>query len=240
MESAYKFELKDSYVVRLDDFKKIHALLSSRIGDTEITAECADNVSRNFSSLKELLKYENLKVSRIVNLNFRARSKDWNKKAEIEFIDRWYFGGIRIEIKARDDVVTRLRTDILDLIAGLRPWYNAINRFDVFGVLCLLPIPFYLALLAWFVFFGSSETSESTPRMKALTYLLAIIISVVYLAIAYSIHRFRKIIFPHGIYALGQEVRRYEIQEKWRWGLLVSFVASLIAGFVLIFLQALL
>ena len=121
MDSRFEFELRDSFVLNIDQIKKMHALLSERIGKTEISADCVDDITRNFDSLNGLRDYENVKQKRIVNLRLNSRSEDFCKRASVDFTDKWYFGGTRLKVEARDDVTTRLRSDLLDVISGIRP-----------------------------------------------------------------------------------------------------------------------
>lgn len=238
MDSTFKFELKDAFVVRAEPLKKIHALLSDRIGKTTITAECADDVTREFDTLNKLEQYENSKPKRILNLRLRATAEDWKKEAAVEFTDKWYFGGTRIEVRARDDVVMRLRSDLLDIVAGLRPWYHLINRFDIFTLALIGLGTLFAGLLAWVAIFGSDEVSASTPRKQAIGSLIGAGFSVAYIGSAYLVHRFRKVVFPHGSFAFGQEIHRFKTAEKWRWSLLIAFFASLAAGIVLLWFQS--
>jgi hypothetical protein len=237
LDSTFKFELRDAFIVRVEPLKKIHGLLSDRIGKTTITAECVDDVTREFDSFSKLEAYENSNDKRIVNLRLRARADDWKKEATVEFTDKWYFGGTRLEVRASDDVVTRLRSDLLDVVSGLRPWYHFINRFDVFGAALLGLGILYIALLTWLAVYGSDESSNSTPRQTGIAYLAAVAFCTVYFGFAYFIHRFRRFVFPHGTFAIGQEIQRLDVAEKWRWGLLIAFLPSLAAGVVLLWFQ---
>lgn len=236
MDSTFKFELRDAFILRVEPLKKIHRLLSDRIGPTAISAECADDVTRGFDGIAALEKYENSKAKRIVNLRLRAASDDWKKEATVEFIDRWYFGGTRIEIRARDDVVTRLRSDLLDVVAGLRPWYYLVNKIDVFlgAIIGLVAIiAGFLVLMATFGPTNDRPTVASS-RQQAIGYLFGGVFGATYFGFAYLIHRFRRLLFPHGTFALGQEVARFETGEKWRWGVIIAILPSLAAGIALL------
>lgn len=237
MKSTFKFELRDAFVVRTEPLKKVYELLCERIGKTTITAECADDVTREFDSFNKLEQYENAKSKRILNLRLRATDEDWKKEATIEFTDKWYFGGIQIKVQARDDVVTRLRSELLDIVAGLRPWYHMINRFDIVTLAGVGLGTASVLLLIWNATYGPDEVMDKTPRQQAVALLVGVGFVAIYSVLFYMLHRFRKVVFPHGTFAFGQEIHRIETAEKWRWGLLIAFLASLAAGIVLLWFQ---
>lgn len=239
MDSTFDFELRDAFVVRVEPLKKIHGLLCDRIGKVTITAECLDHVTRTFDDLAGLLKYENAKSKRVVNLRLSARSDDFKKTATIDFTDKWYFGGMRLRIEARDDVVTRLRSDLLDIVAGLRPWYFVLNKIDVILAAWLCYVAFWLAVALLVAIRGPSTSSESpaTVACPNSTDLIVFVGSALYFGAAYLVYRFRRVIFPHGTFLLGQEQDRFDTRDKWRWGFVVAFVASFAAGLALLWFQ---
>lgn len=237
MNSKFELQLRDAFVVSEEPLKKIHGLLAERIGTTSITAECADSVAREFEGLGALLKYENPKQKRIVTLRLYARSSDFGKSANIEFTDKWYFGGIRIAIEARDDVVTRLRSDLLDIVAGMRPWYFPLNKVDVFlaAVICYLVT--WISLLVFAAMRSSDPPPPTSSYLSAKEQLALLGFLGFFFGTVYLVHRFRSILFPHGSFILGQGKTRFDTLEKWRWGFVIAFVASLVAGIALMWFQ---
>ncbi len=237
MDSTFKFELRDAFIIQPPALKKIFGLLVDRIGETEISAECFDDVTRKFDNIEALLKYENTRAKRILNLSLQARSIDWKKTASIHFTDRWYFGGTRLEIKARDDVLSHLRTDILDIVAGQRPWYFFINKIDVFFFSFLLFVFTWLVCYIGVAIYGPEKSADTiSPKNQAILTLVAYGGMGLYIGCTYVIYKSQKFVFPHGTFAIGQETSRYETMEKWRWSLLMGFVASLLASIAIIWL----
>lgn len=235
MGSTFSLELRDAFLIRIDSLRKIHSLLAARIGETKLSAECADNVTREFTDVAALTNYENTKAKRIVNLDLVARSDDWKKSARVSFSNKWYFGGTKVSIDARDDVVTRLRSDLLDLLSGIRPWYWPINRIDLALIPLVVISAVWLSLLVYVAFRGSAEPSppsssqgEAIANLSVYGFIAALIFG------GYAANRVRSILFPHGTFLIGQEVQRFDTLEKWRWGLGIAIVASLLGGAALL------
>lgn len=117
MDAHYSIELPHAFVVGPDAVKKLVALLNERIGGVAITVDCSDGITRDFTSVRELLAYENPKAKEIRRIRLRAHSDDYSKNASIDLSGiRWR--GISLDFNAREDVVSRLRSSTLDLIAG--------------------------------------------------------------------------------------------------------------------------
>ena len=125
MKGRYSKELSHAFVVSPDELKKLVELLQKRIGEVDISVKCADDFSREFNTVKELIAYENPKPKRIRSIRLGARSDDYSKSATIVFRDHFFFrSGISIDATGREDVVSRLKEEILDVVAGMCPWYN--------------------------------------------------------------------------------------------------------------------
>jgi len=209
--------------------------LAERIGETKLTAECADNVTREFKDLEALLRYENVKAKRILNLDLAAHSPDWKKTARVSFSDKWYFGGTSVSVEARDDVVGRLRTDLLDVLSGIRPWYWPVNKIDFFFFPVLIYWVLWIALLVYGAWRESKGTLPPPTNSNSPLLQLAFLGFIASLAIGgYTAHRLRRILFPHGTFLIGQEEQRFDTLEKWRWGFGVAVFASVIASLLLL------
>jgi hypothetical protein len=95
-------------------------------------------VAPTFKNVKELAAFENAKGKEIRRLHLSARSDDFEKRATIDLSgSRWR--GIWLDFEARDDVVSRLRTEVLDLVGGMRPWYALLHHVD-FASISFVPL----------------------------------------------------------------------------------------------------
>ena len=90
VNAHYTVELPQAFVVGEDELKKVADLLSDRIGNLEIRADCTDDVARTFTTVKELAAFENAKGKEIRRLHISARSDDFKKRATIDLSgSRW-------------------------------------------------------------------------------------------------------------------------------------------------------
>ena len=236
MNAHYSIELPHAFVIGDDELKKIARLLADRIGNLEICADCADDVSRTFHSVNELVAYENPKPKEIVRIRLNSCSDDCSKNAAIDLSgSRWR--GISLDFRARDDVVTHLRTDILDIIVGIRPWYSVMHRIDfVFiGFLAYSILWFGLIVVVAFKWIHVEEDYDSSHSAFAQLVVFGGIALLV--AIGILLNRFRDRVFPRAVFLIGQGRARFKHLERIQWGFIIAFVASFAAGIVLALLQ---
>ena len=155
MNVHYSKELSHAFVVSPDGLKKLVGLLQKRIGEVDISVKCADDLSREFSTLKDLIAYENPKPKEIRSIYLRARSDDYSKSAAVIFRGySWLGPGISIDANGREDVISRLKEEILDIIAGMRPKYDVMYRINlvnrawiVFGILLFVGLLLSFSIL---------------------------------------------------------------------------------------------
>ncbi len=239
MGSHYSVELSQALVVGEDELKKLADLRSERIGQLEVWADCADDVSRTFKNVNELLAFENVRGKEIRRLHLSARSDDFEKRARIDFSgSRW--PGIVLDFVGRDDVVSRLRTGVFDLVGGTLPWYAWLHRVD-YG---------FVAILACFLtWFGSltavafkwipvDGSKEQNPSGSALAQLMVFGWFGVLLATGILLNRFRNSVFPRAVFLIGQGKSRFQHLERIQWGIVIAFIVSISAGLVTLVLQA--
>lgn len=239
MAAHYSVELPHAFIVGEEELNKLAKLLSDRIGNLEIRADCTDDVARTFKTVKELAAFENAKGKEIRRLHLFACSEDFEKRARIDLSgSRWR--GISLDFEARDDVVSRLRTDILEIIGGMRPWYGALHRVD-FG-----SIAFFAYLILWFgvlIVVASKwvqvdEVKQPSPSASALGQLILYGGIGVLFAMGIVLNRFRDSIFPRAVFLIGQEKARFQHLERIQWGVIVAFSVSFAAGAVIVIWQA--
>jgi hypothetical protein len=240
VKSSFSLDVHDAFIVDPETLKKIHKLLADRIGTTKLVAECCDDVSREFSDLKGMLEYENAKERAITSLRISATSEDFKKSASVEFTGKWYSKGTLLRIEARDDVVTRLRHDILEVVSGTRPWYNSFARVDfaLAAIVALAGLWLLLIIAVSFQWLPTSEESTgSNTRGTAIGYLIGVSGLGILAAVVYIVTRFRNAVFPRATFLLGQGKPRHERLEKVRWGVLVGFVTSFASGIAVLAFQ---
>lgn len=238
MEARCSIQLSHSFVVDSDHIKKIYRLLSDRIGNPEIEVDCTDDVSRKFDNADKLLQYENVPTKQIKRLTLRAysayseNSEDSKKSARVEFAASG-LSGISLDLDASDVVVSRLRLDLGDVIAGSKAWYSAIGKIDfVIGFLSILFAAWVVSAaavgLGWIQ--SSDGDSGDNLRVQAIGSLITWCFPLLIVGVGIGFNRLRRLIFPFGSFLIGQGIQRHGILEKVRWAVIVGFIVSLSAG----------
>ena len=245
MKGRYSEELLHAFVVRPDELKKLVELLQKRIGKVDISADCVDKIEREFNTVKELIAYENSKSKRIRRIHLSARSDNYSKSATIVFRDS-FFVGVSINVSGREDVVSRLKEEMLDIIAGMRPWYDAMSHINFVIVISIVLwilmtfwlIPFVVDVVMKFRGIPMSDYkgkdisfSVYLRQVMPISTLLALIFVSTYMLYFKRLHKF---LFPRAFFMIGQGKSRFEHQQRVRWCVIIGFFVSLAAGLVLL------
>lgn len=239
MESHFTVELPQAFVVGEAELKKLTDLLSDRIGPFEIRAECVDDVTRTFKTVKEISGYENSKGKELRRLHVSARSEDFKKRATIDLYgSQWR--GISLDFDARDDVVSRLRADVLEIVGGMRPWYSAFHRVDFVSILVVTYLVLWIGLLIFVAVkqFPSEAPKEASPSSSALAQLIIYGAIAGVFVVGIVLNRFRDTIFPRAVFLIGQGKSRFQHLERIQWGIVIAFIVSFVAGAIIAVWQA--
>ena len=244
MNVNYSEELPQAFVVGPDELKKLVELLQKRIGEVSISADCIDKIQRKFSTVKELIDYENSKLKRICRIYLSAQSDDYSKSATIAFRDSSSFsGGVSLSITAREDVVLRLKDKILDIVEGTRQWYNLITRFfDVANIkhwIVYILFVFLIVILIGFLAFKFGLISDDKEGIEFRNQVTVFITfpSVIFLIVCFTfLPKPFKWLFPSGVFTIGQEKSRFKSLQRVQ-GVITAFAASLTAGLVVWIIQ---
>jgi len=234
LDAHCSVELPHAFVAGPDELKKLATLLNDRIGSVDIRVDCADDVSRDFTSVRELIAYENPKAKEIRRIHLTARSDDYSKRATIDLsASRWR--GISLDYTARDDVVSRLRTESINIIAGMRPWYSIMHQVDFVStsLFAYMFLWFGLVAVVAFKLVPVSDPNESNPNSSAFAQLVVFGGIAALFGIGIILNRFRDSIFPRAVFTIGQGESRFNQLERFQWGVIIAFLASFAAGLVI-------
>jgi len=239
MNSELRDTISGAYAVPKESLKKIIDLFQERIGKVSIDAHCKDGIIRKFSAYADVKDYENPVEKKILSLSIRAESVESRKMAQVSFEDSSLFVGIRISMQAREDVVLKLRTDLFDILAGVRPWYALAANLKPGNLVLFSSMTLYLVLLILLVVFAGNVVPKrpSTPRDSALGILIPFGICGILILLSKVLERFQRSAFPRSCFLIGQECGRYAHSENVRWVVVIGFIISLLAGVVTLFFQ---
>jgi hypothetical protein len=232
MNATFSTRREKAFALDEKTLKKLCDLLSDRVGPVSIELRCIDDVTREYEEFKKVFEFENPREKSIKSVRFTARSSDFEKSATVEFRSEGW-AGISIDLEASEPVVTRLRSDMLDILGGTGVWYSSIAKLDFVLVgaffLLLACVAMYASLaLGWI---GTGKVSNNT-REIALGSLIGYGVLFLWGVGAVLLNRGRKKLFPMGAFLIGQGRQRQEVAEKVRWGVVVAFIVSLVAGFI--------
>ncbi len=228
MDARTTITSSQAFVVAPNDVKKLFRILTDRIGDTTIHSLTADGIEREHRDAKSLCDGEYPWQKRIVSLRFSSASDDRKKRINLRIAESGIYL-IDVEVVASDDVVERLREELLVLFGGLRPWYYRIAQFDFIGsgFLVLLGL---VVLVSVLVAVGLVEMNESPSAIQNRQQANGIALLFAIVLCGAIFNRARAWLFPMGTFAIGQTAARAEFLEKIRWGVVVGFVVSLAAS----------
>ena len=242
MSVNYFEELSQAFVVGPEELKKLVEPLQKHIGKISISTDCMDNIQREFSTVKELIDYENPKSKRIRRIYLSARSDDYLKSATIAFRDSSSFsGGVSLSITAREDIVLRLKDKILDIVEGTRPWYNPLTRFfDVANIkhwIVYILLVFSMVILIGFLAFKFGLISDDKEGIELRDQVRGFIIfpSFIFLFVCFAfLSKPFKCLFPLAVFTIGQGKSRFKSLKRVQWGVVISFAVSFAAGCLLL------
>lgn len=243
MNVNYSEELSQAFVVGPDELKKLVELLQKRIGKVSISADCIDKIQREFSTVKELIDYENPKSKRICRIYLSARSEDYSKSSTIAFRDSSFSGGVSLSITAREDVVLRLKDKMLDIVAGTRPWYNPLAPFDftkiTHWIVYLLFFSVVVILIRFLASkFGLISDDKEGIELRAQVDVFIRLSSFIFIILCFTfLSKPFKWLFPSGVFTIGQGRSRHETLKWIQGSVAIAFAVSLAAGLVVWIIQ---
>ena len=229
MEAKTEIEYKQAYILTPAAISKIWVLLQNVVGSVKATAICEDKIERQFTNLEELTNYENSRLRGINKLDISAKSSDLNETAYINF--RSSLPSISLRAEGAEPNITSLKDTFTEIADGMRAWYSPITRIDLFLV---------VVIVGWFAFMilnsmsGHSRSSTGMTFHRAL--VIAFIVAGIFIGLGLTIWGLIKAhrrFFPVATFAVGQGETRHEIDEKYRWAVIVGFVISAFASLVI-------
>lgn len=191
---------------------------------------------REFSNWRQLASYDNPASKEVIELSIKARSEDWEIRADVHFSSTPRHT-VEIDICAREQVASKVKDGLSDILEGVRPWYSMLVRVS-FEHLPLLAIMLYLA---WWFTYGSSiekpvERSEASPRDTFGPFITNIMVSLGILSILHflskALDKVWSWLFPRVCFAIGQGKQRYNTVERVRW-IIVGLGAASLLGAIL-------
>lgn len=233
VKAHFSVGLPQAFVIGEGEVVKLAGLLSARIGVLEIRVDCADGASLIFKNAKELNAFENPRERTIKRIVFSAQSEDFGRRATID-LSGLPWGSIRLEFVGPDDALSRLRSEVIECIGGMRPWYDFLHRINFVYISAFVYCLIWLAALVIVSYKGVSTSNAGIPSStESARGQLSVLSTVAILfALGFGMNRFRDSLFPRAIFLIGQGKSRFQLLDRIQWVIIMGFIVSLAAGIV--------
>jgi hypothetical protein len=138
-------------------------------------------------------------------------------------------------IEGAEEDVIRLNGSIEERLCSMEPWYGFLGRSHmgiitaILSVLILIPI----ARTGRFINLIRSEFGSVPARLMA-SFVFGGIVGALFGPIFLWL---AKSIFPSGVFAIGQGLKRHRVNEWIRGTVVVGFLVSLAAGIAVLFIS---
>ena len=224
VQARFQHDFKKTFVLTRDDVKKVWERTAALGLTVAATIHCSDGIIREFSSLDDLLAYENAPSGKITSLIIFGDNQRGATVAKVEFFEA-YQRTVRASYDGEEAQLLDWKRGISDLVDGMLPWYRAIAQIDVSEV----------CLGAGLGLIGLSIVVPDSFRIGAAKSLLVsagCILALGAVVLGVVFRRFFNRWFPVSTFALGQGVRRFEDDEKIRWGIIVALLIGIVGSII--------
>jgi hypothetical protein len=199
-------------------------------GEASATLTCVDGIERYFHSLESLLGYENPLRARVTTIEIHGWSRDPEQSITIT-VGRSYGSQSTLSIRGEEQEVSALQTRVMDTFSGMRAWYSAVARVDLFW---MWPASFMIvALVARLKVPSEPASYRGLTLLEALHALVivALWVSIIGVVIVFTA-KMRARFFPRISFAFGQGARRHQLNEQVRWSVIIGLIVGVAGSFV--------
>lgn len=233
MYSSYSYDKKHAFVVNESELRKIWVKLEGADHDVKAIVKFNNNVETTVNKIDDLMSFENSKKRKILSVSMISTSKCHENRSCIKF-ESDMFRTVSISTSGDHDFVTKNSDELPEIVSGMKPWYSIISRLNI---LFLLYIPLLIVCIFAFLMKNSSDTETIYSFSDSAVLIVTCIL------LMFGMHAFEKLLislknnlFPVASFAIGQGVKRYETQDKFRFTVIVGFVVSVFASLFLQFI----
>lgn len=212
---------------------KLGKLVDDYTHECRVSVRRRDGVECEYDGVSEVLSLENASRRAIMLIRVQGNHEPDGKYFSVSLVHLAIEEGVRIRIGGTEDDVVRSRDKVLDLLAGMRPWYGWVPMRTIWTVsfmLMILAVLYSITKIPDYV----SETYGIEPTDAFNLISLAVALVVVF--VLFCAIGFFGILFNGHVIALGQGLQRHKRLDVLRWIMLgslpVGIVASVIANWI--------
>ncbi len=193
---------------------------------------CADKLDREFSSVTEILNYENAPKKEIKALRLFTHGQ--NTSLILRFDDDDY-RNVYFSIQGEEEEVLKFLDALDERLSAMSPWYGLLRRGVLIQIVVQLSIQMVVATVGVLVAAKVlTHFQVPVPQSNRGLSLIVIIFGTCGALSMLATIRILKITFPAGVFAIGQGAKRHHNRDILRTAIIVGFVINFAAGIVLL------
>ena len=229
-------------MLKKDNLEELHNELKKYLSRITFTIECKDLLKREFDNFSDFIQFENISKSEILVLRITGYNIDHDTALFLRF-DKDSSKNIHIMIDSNEDNVFELSEFFERQLDSTKPWYYPVSRK---GIPVILSVIFGNSALVYNIIKGNynastfSKIAEVPSLYVVIFILLCLSITPLYIWLLNRFEKFYFSIFPKGVFAINQGLKRYKDKEIVRTvvvvAFIISFVSSLVVSLIFLFL----
>jgi len=241
MNATRREFLDEVFVLDDEELRKLHESLLDFVPSLKITIKCADKLERKIRDIEQLLEFENSLSKEIQSLSLAGNTENHDRWVRIDFENK-KGSSIYLSLEGPEDALVPLSSSLQDRFESIRPWYAFLAKRDYFNVIFALLGILILSLLLFVGFslltgrWHIENTNTNDPKATVLANLIMLGILLGAGFTVFLLNRTQRVLFPIGVFAIGQGKKRYAKKEWVRTSVVVAFVISMAAGIVIFIL----
>lgn len=222
------------FVLSWTSLEQLYSSIEARLPKVSITAKCADQLDREFTSLQELKEFSNPSRAAIKQLKITGRDLEHDQRFSISLSNE-RGSNVRIMLEANEENALPLNEFASDTVESLVPWYSWVARVDWYWLVLGGWLATQLALAALkLVLAGEKAALNPSTSVNALEALKIALTSFAPVMVGIGLNFVRDRFFPMGTFAIGQGTLRHSkaevVRTVWIAGLAVSTVVSVVVS----------
>ncbi len=237
LRSSKRGSTTSPVIIEQRHLQNICKILTDYIDTPTIEATFSNEMTREYRDINDVLEHENVKTTRIQELNIRSRQDDRYGRVSID-IGSKSSSGIRYHIELPSENIYPATAKLDEIMEATKPWYWLLAKGSIIGLLFALLLG---ALVSIFAAFGfriiSAAAPEDSPSIST-AQLNGILISglVGYFGFGILIDRIFSYLFRRSFILVGAQQSTYNLNTRLQW-LAISVLATLIISLIFLTLQ---
>lgn len=232
MRAERSYTKAHAILVTPEHLKYFAEFLGKYYEEVAYKAYCSDGTDIEFSSIQELLSYENPSFKSITRITLKGQPKDYKhdprlslELGDVENLNHataYYFvsySDLSLGISIERELQQRIRE--------LRPWYWWIVAFSFKSVILGIYMTLAVLLLVFRIDAMLSNRFLTPPRQVdsdyVLTWVLATVVPLGGLISLSLVDKFKAYFFPKVVFCLGKQATEFERRQK-RWSFIFSVI----------------